>query len=214
MINLKVTNARKYIKKRLILDNISFEINKAGIYGFTGINGSGKSMLFKAIAGLIHLDSGSIEIDGKQIGVDCPFPENMGLVISASFWDEYTGLENLKIIASIRKIATFSDIENSLRRVGLDPNDTRLYKHFSLGMKQRLELAQAIMEKPDLYIFDEPSNGLDKDGLSLLLQIINEEYSRGATILVASHNTPEISSLCHRQFEISNGKIISDTGDR
>lgn len=211
MISIKVSDATKQIKKRMVLDSVSFEINEPGIYGFLGINGSGKSMLFRALAGLIHLDSGTIEINGKQIGHDSLFPESLGLVISAAFWDEYTGFENLQLIASIKKLIRDEDIKKALIRVGLDPNDKRLYKQYSLGMKQRLEIAQAIMEQPNLYILDEPSNGLDKHGLKLLKTIIKEEAQRGATILIAAHNTPELTAMCRKQFEMYEGKLVNVT---
>lgn len=208
MTLVKVSHITKRIKKRVVLDDISFEISSPGVYGFSGINGSGKSMLFKTLAGLIHADEGTVEINNKVLGRDCSFPSNLGLVISASFWDEYTGFENLKLLASIQNKINDSDIKDALERVGLSHKDTRTYKQYSLGMKQRLELAQAIMEKPKLYILDEPANGLDASGLRLLITIIKKEFERGATILVAAHNAPEIFELCHMQFEMNEGKLF------
>lgn len=207
MDTISISHATKLIQKRIVLDDVNVELDRGGIYSFSGINGSGKSMLFKAIAGLVHLTSGSISVFGRTVGVDCSFPPDMGIVMSAALWDEYTAVENLELIASIRGVISRKGIERALRRVGLDPNDRRIYKQFSLGMKQRLELAQAIMEGPSLLLLDEPSNALDFHGLELLCCIIREEHERGATVLLAAHNTPELTELSSRQFEMYEGKL-------
>ena len=138
MDTISISHATKLIQKRVVLDDVSVELDRGGIYSFSGINGSGKSMLFKAIAGLVHLTSGSISVFGRTVGVDCSFPPDMGIVMSAALWDEYTAVENLELIASIRGVISRKGTERALRRVGLDPNDRRIYKQFSLGMKQRL----------------------------------------------------------------------------
>lgn len=207
MDTISISHATKLIQKRIVLDDVNVELDRGGIYSFSGINGSGKSMLFKAIAGLVHLTSGSISVFGRTVGVDCSFPPDMGIVMSAALWDEYTAVENLELIASIRGVISRKGIERALRRVGLDPNDRRIYKQFSLGMKQRLELAQAIMEGPSLLLLDEPSNALDSHGLELLCCIIREEHERGATVLLTAHNTPELTELSSRQFEMYEGKL-------
>ena len=207
MDTISISHATKLIQKRVVLDDVNVELDRGGIYSFSGINGSGKSMLFKAIAGLVHLTSGSISVFGRTVGVDCSFPPDMGIVMSAALWDEYTAVENLELIASIRGVISRKGIERALRRVGLDPNDRRIYKQFSLGMKQRLELAQAIMEGPSLLLLDEPSNALDSHGLELLCCIIREEHERGATVLLAAHNTPELTELSSRQVEMYEGKL-------
>lgn len=200
-------HASKSIKGRVVLNDISFTLESGGIYGFFGVNGSGKSMLFRAISGLIKLDSGTISVFGKRIGVDISFPEDMGLALGAWFWDDYSGFENLKMLASIRGIASDEDVRLAIARLGLDPGDDRPYKAYSLGMRQRLELAQAIMEKPKLLILDEPTNALDASGLDLVVNIIKEERDRGATILLTAHNVKELEALCNRSFELIDGSL-------
>jgi ABC-2 type transport system ATP-binding protein len=201
-----INNATKHLKGRTILDNVSLTLDKGGLYGFFGTNGSGKTMLFRAICGLIHLTSGKISVFGEKIDVDVSFPKNLGVIIeSVGFWGEYTGFKNLKMLASIRHKISDKEIKNAISRVGLDPNDKRTYKKYSLGMKQRLAIAQAIMEYPDLLILDEPTNALDEDGVELIRNVLTEEQKRGATILIASHNKEDISSLCSRKFKMSEG---------
>lgn len=209
-----VERATKVIKKYLILDDISITMQRGGIYGLRGVNGSGKSMLLKAIAGLIRLSSGSINVFGSVVGKDVDFPPDMGCMFGASMWNEYTGFENLEILASVRKLIDKHEICTALNRVGLNSNDSRVYRKYSLGMKQRLDLAQAIMERPSLLLLDEPSNALDSDGLQLLCSIIKTEHERGATIIMASHNTPELEALCDTVFHLSEGKIVDDPYER
>ncbi len=183
MEQIIINNATKHLKGRTILDNVSLTLDKGGLYGFFGTNGSGKTMLFRAICGLIHLTSGKISVFGEKIDVDVSFPKNLGVIIeSVGFWGEYTGFKNLKMLASIRHKISDKEIKNAISRVGLDPNDKRTYKKYSLGMKQRLAIAQAIMEYPDLLILDEPTNALDEDGVELIRNVLTEEQKRGATI--------------------------------
>lgn len=201
-------NVDKTIKGRKVIDNVSLDLEKGGVYGFHGPNGSGKTMLFRAIAGLVRIDSGEIDVFGEVIGKDSSFPRSLGLVIeSVGLWDEYTGFGNLKLLASIKKKASGQDIRAALLRVGLDPDDRRTYKKYSLGMKQRLGIAQAIMEKPDLIILDEPTNALDENGKQLIREIVKEEKRRGATLLIASHDSAELALLCDAQFALYEGKV-------
>ena len=211
MEQIVINNASKTIKGRVILNGVSLTLNAGGIYGFYGANGSGKTMLFRAIAGLIRLDKGSITVFSQKIGVDAAFPQSLGIVIEkVGLWDEYTGFTNLKLLASIKHQISNEDIRASIARVGLDPNDKRTYKKYSLGMKQRLGIAQAIMEKPELIILDEPTSALDTAGLELIYQIIRDEHARGATILMASHNADEIEGLCQRRFRMHEGTLRED----
>lgn len=201
----KVTKA---IKGRTVLDQVTLVLDRGGIYGFHGVNGSGKTMLFRAVSGLIKLDGGSVAVFGEHLGKDASFPKSLGIVIeSVGLWDEYTGMENLRMLASIKHQAGEEDIRRAIRRVGLDPEDRRTYKKYSLGMKQRLGIAQAIMEKPELLILDEPTNALDEHGQKLVHDLIVEEKRRGATILVASHDRAQLDSLCDRQFKMYEGKL-------
>jgi ABC-2 type transport system ATP-binding protein len=203
-----VDHVTKVLKKRVVLKDISFVLERNGIYGFVGSNGAGKTMLFRAIAGLIHLKKGSVTVFSERIGIDTSFPSSLGLVLeNVGFWGEYTGFQNLKLLASIKHQITDSQINRAIQRVGLDPNDKRTYKKYSLGMKQRLGIAQAIMEMPELIILDEPTNALDADGIELINGIILEEQKRGATILIASHDKSEINLLCDRVFEMHDGAL-------
>lgn len=209
---IELRNVSKIIKQQIILNDISCSMKRGNIYGFMGANGSGKSMLFKAISGLMHIDSGDVCVFGKHIGKDCDFPQNLGCMFGANLWDTYSAQENLAVLASINKKINRDDITKTLIRVGLDPNNKRAVKTYSLGMKQRLDLAQAIMEQPELLILDEPSNALDAEGLGLLLDIIHEEHKRGCTILLSAHNTPELSSCCTKIFYLNNGCLSN--GDK
>lgn len=208
MEKIILRNATKIIKGNMVLDHINLELNKGSIYGFIGANGSGKTMLFRAISGLIRLTEGEVEVFSKIIREDISFPDSIGIIIeSVGFWDEYTGFENLKLLAKIKKIIGDEEIKEAILRVGLDPDDKRTYKKYSLGMKQRLGIAQAIMEKPDILVLDEPTNALDENGVSLIRSVLLEEKNRGATILIASHNKDDISLLCDQIYKMADGHI-------
>lgn len=207
MDQIIIKNATKQLKERLILNNINITLDRNGVYGFFGANGSGKSMLFRAICGLIHLSSGEITVFSQKIGEDNSFPPSLGVIIdSVGLWPDFSGFLNLKFLASIKNRISDDDIRNAILRVGLDPNDSRDYKKYSLGMKQRLGIAQAIMEQPDLIILDEPTNALDEAGIDLVHKIIIEEKTRGATILIASHNKDDLDS-CDRIFKMTAGEL-------
>lgn len=203
----------KVIKKNCVLNDISLELERGKIYGFVGANGSGKSMLFRAICGLIRPTSGSVTVFSQIVGKDVSFPPDTGLVIeNVGFWPEYTGYKNLEILASIRHQIGREEIRNAMERVELDPDDSRSYKKYSLGMKQRLAVAQAIMEKPQLLLLDEPTNALDTDGVARIRRIIREENARGATVLLASYNHEDISAVCDCTYRLSEGKLIGRDG--
>jgi len=205
---VQVINLNKVIRNHQILKNINLSLDKGKIYGFFGRNGSGKTMLFRSICGLIKPTSGEIITFDKKLGVDISFPESLGVIIeSVGLWPQYTGFFNLKLLASIKNIISDEDIKNSIKRVGLDSDGKKIYKKYSLGMKQRLGIAQAIMEKPDLIILDEPTNALDEDGIILVRNILREERDRGATILIASHNKEDIDLLSDEKFKMDNGVL-------
>lgn len=205
---VEIKHYTKTIKGVHVLDDVSLALEKGKIYGFWGRNGSGKTMLFRAVCGLIKPTSGSIVIDGKTIHRDISFPPSVGALIETpGFWPAYTGFENLKTLAGIKKMIGDSEIRAAIQRVGLDPGNRNTYKKYSLGMKQRLGIAQAIMEKPDLIVLDEPTNALDEDGVQLIRSILLEEKQRGATILIASHNSDDIDLLADQKYSMSSGRL-------
>ena len=205
---IEVHKLNKKIKEVQVLEDINMNLDKGKIYGFIGRNGSGKTMLFRAICGLINIDSGYIKISGKELNKDISFPENVGVIIeNPGFWSGYTAFENLKILSEIKNIIDDKDIINALDRVGLKDKKDLKYRKFSLGMKQKLAISQAIMEKPDLIILDEPTNGLDEESCIMVRKILLEEKERGATILIASHNKEDIDYLSDKKFKIDNGRL-------
>lgn len=198
-------NITKQIGKTTVLMDICLTMKCGQIYGITGENGSGKTMLMRVIAGLVSPSTGKLLFDGKNRADANP---NIGIMIeNASLYPELSGRENLRLLASIRKQATNEDIDRAIRRVGLEPTDKRTFRKYSLGMKQRLMLAQAIMEQPDVLLLDEPTNAIDKKGVELVHQIMSEEASRGAIVLLASHVDYDIRSLCSKVFLIEKGKM-------
>ena len=202
---VKLENITKQIGTTTILENICLTMKCGQIYGITGENGSGKTMLMRVIAGLVNPSSGQLMFDGKN-RVDAD--PNIGIMIeNASLYLELSGRENLRLLASIRKRATTEEIDQAIRRVGLEPEDKRTFRKYSLGMKQRLMLAQAIMEQPEVLLLDEPTNAIDRKGVELVHQIMNEEAQRGAVVLLASHVDYDIRSLCSRVFLIEKGQL-------
>lgn len=165
-------------------------------------------MLFRAVAGLIHLSSGSVSVFGRRIGKDCDFPPNLGLSLdSTGFWEDQSALWNLVYLASIRGEAGEPAARDALRRVGLDPDDTRKVSAFSMGMRQRLSIAQAVMERPELLILDEPTNALDVDGIGMVARLIHEERARGCTVLVSCHNEPQVETLFDGTYHLYEGRL-------
>lgn len=201
-----VSKISKTIKHKKVLNDISLHLTAGHIYGFYGPNASGKTMFFRAIAGLIKVDKGTIDVFGERIGRDIAFPRNMGLMIeNASLWGNLTGYENLELLASIKKVISTSDIQNAMERVGLDPSDRRRYSAYSLGMKQKLALAQAIMESPSLLILDEPTNSLDEASKINFRHLIAEERNRGVICLISTHQEKDIEDLCDGIFQLDSG---------
>ena len=186
---IQLQNVTKRIKENTVLDNVSYTFKSGFVYGLYGQNGSGKTMLLRAISGLINLDSGSIFIDGEKLHDKIEFPPETGIVIeNMELLPECSAKRNLQMLAKIKNIADEKDIIFSLERVGLDPDSDKKVKKFSLGMKQRLNIAQAIFENQKIILLDEPTNALDEDAVQLIYKIIREEKSRGATIIVATHH--------------------------
>jgi ABC-2 type transport system ATP-binding protein len=205
---VKITNLTKVIKGKTILSCININIEKGQIIGIIGRNGSGKSMLFKSICGFVIPTSGKIEVLGKEIHRDVSFPEKTGFIIEyPGFLPQYSGFKNLKILADIQDKIDDNKIIQSLNDVGLDPDDKKPVKKYSLGMKQRLGIAQSIMENPDLLVLDEPTNGLDKEGVAIIHTLLKRLKENGTTILIASHNPLDIEILCDHVYEMDNGII-------
>lgn len=206
MSNIIIKNLSKKIKNETILDNINIELNSGKTYGFVGYNGSGKSMLFKAICGLIKPTDGYISIDNKIIGQDISFPESIGIFIDEpGFIPGYSAYKNLKILADIQGKIGNNEINDALLSVGLDPNNNKAVKKYSLGMKQKLGIAQAIMESPKILILDEPMNGLDHESVNQIRKLLLEQKNNGVTILLASHNKDDITVLCDKIYNMNSG---------
>lgn len=208
MEKLIIKNVNKKIKDKQILSDINLEFESGKIYGIVGKNGSGKTMLFRAILGLIRTDSGSIYIDNEEMLVKDSFlPSASATIENMGLYPELTGFQNLKYLARIRNKISNDDIYNAIQRVGLDPHDKRAFHKYSLGMKQRIILAQAFMEKTDIILLDEPTNGIDEEGVKLIRKIILEEKERGALVIIASHNSDDIDILCDKVYHMSEGRI-------
>lgn len=181
-------------------------------YGLTGVNGSGKTMLMRIISGLIYPSDGRVMIQGKELGKDISFPSNMGLLLeNPSFLASYTGTGNLKLLASLNGTVDDDDIRVSLERVGLDSKDRRKYRKYSLGMKQRLGIAAAIMEKPEILILDEPLNALDRDGVALFSEIVKEEKAKGTLMILACHEEGWLREYADKLLRMENGKVTECT---
>ena len=205
---IDVRNVFLTLGKTDILKDISVSFERGKIHGLIGRNGSGKTMLMKCICGFVKPNSGEITVDGKQVGKDCDFPQSMGVIIETpGFIPYYSGYKNLKLLAELRGKIGGGEIKNTMHRVDLDPELKRPVRKYSLGMRQRLGLAQAIMENPDLLILDEPMNGLDKEGVADMRQYLLELKSQGKTILIASHSAEDIDALCDTVYEMDKGKL-------
>lgn len=205
---IEVKDLSLTLQKTEILKSISIRFERGKIHGLIGRNGSGKTMLMKCICGFVKPTTGEIYVDEKQIGKDCDFPENTGIIIETpGFIPYYSGYKNLKLLADLRGKISKSDICKTMERVGLDPNLKRHVRKYSLGMRQRLGLAQAIMENPELLILDEPMNGLDKDGVNDMRQYLLDLKAQGKTILIASHSAEDIDVLCDTVCEMDKGRL-------
>ena len=198
----------KSIRGKQILSNIDLQLESGLVYGFVGRNGCGKTMLFRALSGLMRLDSGTVSLDDQVLHRDFDVLPSLGIVLeNAGLYPEYTGYTNLELLARLKGLIGRKEIEDAICRVGLDPSDRRPYRKYSLGMKQRIVIAQAIMEHPDVIMLDEPTNALDGSGVCQIRQIILEEKARGALVLLASHNNEDIHLLADQVFSIENGHL-------
>lgn len=203
---VEIKNYCKSIKSRPILNNVSYNFEYGKIYGIYGHNGSGKTMLLRAIAGLLVPDSGSVVIDGKVLHKDMSFPPSIGIVIeNMNLLPQYNAFDNLKILGKIKKTATDEDIKTALERVGLK-SDLKV-KKFSLGMKQRLNIAQAVFEKQKIILLDEPTNALDNDGVQLIYKLLKEEKERGALVVITTHHKEDLEEICDVVLKTTEGEL-------
>jgi len=205
---LCVKNISKKIKNNLILDDISFTVNKGEIMGIKGRNGSGKSMLFKALTGLIALDKGEVRVFGKSINEENALSEIGALIEYPGFLPNFTGKKNLLMLASIRNAISEDAIIEAMQKLKLDPNNKLPYKKYSIGMRQKLGIAAAIMELPKLLFLDEPCNNLDVESAALVHEILRKlNKENNTTIIMASHNVSDFEMLCTTMCEIKSGRL-------
>ncbi len=210
---ININNLSLKIGKNIILTNINVSFENGKIHGLIGRNGSGKTMLMKCICGFIKPTDGTVFVADKQIGKDCDFPESVGIIIETpGFIPYYSGFKNLKLLADLKRKIGREQIKKVMEQVGLDPELKRHVKKYSLGMRQRLSLAQAIMEDPDLLILDEPMNGLDKDGVGDMRKYLLNLKEQGKTIIIASHSAEDIEILCDTVCEMDKGVLTKVKG--
>lgn len=208
-MQLTAKKVGKVIKGKEILKDINLELESGVIYGFVGRNGSGKTMLFRALSGLMKIDTGIVMLDEKTLHKDFSVLPSLGIVLeNAGLYPNMTGYDNLKYLAGMKRIIGDAEIKRAIKRVGLEQNDKRLYGKYSLGMKQRLAIAQAVMEQPDVIMLDEPTNSLDEFVVEEIRRLILEEKERGALILLASHNKDDINMLVDELYTIEEGSIL------
>ena len=210
-MEVEVKNYSKKLKGRNVLDNVSYKFEGGNIYGLYGRNGSGKTMLMRAVAGLIFPTSGEVIIDGKVLHKEISFPKDMGVIIeNMELMPQYDAYDNLKILGKIRKTATDDDINSTLEKVGLHDVKGKKVRTYSLGMKQKLAIAQAIFEHPKLLLLDEPANALDEESINDIRKLLLELKEKGVLIIVASHNKEDIELLSDVKINMADGKIKSE----
>lgn len=213
-MTLTAVNVQKIIKKNVILQDINLTLESGNVYGFVGRNGSGKTMLFRALSGLMNIDSGEIRYGKQVLRRDIPVLPKLGIVLeNAGLYPEFTGFRNLQLLAKLNGTASDADITRAIERVGLDPRDKRPFRKYSLGMKQRIVIAQAIMERPEVLMLDEPTNALDEGGVEEIRTIITEERARGALVLLASHSKEDIALLADTVYHMEQGRLWAEDGD-
>ncbi|MBQ6387140.1 MAG: ATP-binding cassette domain-containing protein [Ruminococcus sp.] len=214
-MQIELNRVSKVIKRNTVIDQISLRLESGNVTGIKGVNGSGKTMLMRLIAGLIKPTAGEVVIDGQQLWKDISFPKSIGLLIeNPAFLDSYSGFDNLKILASINDVIGDDRIKEVLSAVGLETAGRKKYKAYSLGMKQRLGIAAAIMESPDLILLDEPTNALDSDGVEMVKEIVRREKERGALVIVACHDETVINEMADDIIYLSDGVVTKTVHKR
>lgn len=209
MSYIEIDHVTKKFGEDTILNDINITMDAGRVYGISGNNGSGKTVLMKCICGFLPVTAGRIRVGGKTIGVETDFPESIGVIIETpGFLTNLSGMRNLEILAGLRGIISRKEMREAMEKAGLNPDLKKAVSKYSLGMRQRLGIAQAIMEDPEFLILDEPFNGLDKHGVSDIRELLLDLKRQGKTILLASHNSEDIRILCDRVFEMDGGRIL------
>ena len=210
-MDIILNNVSKTLNKSVILNEINYHFKSGFIYGIKGSNGSGKTMMLKLISGLLRPTSGEIKISNKILYKDIDFPESIGILIeNPAFMPNLTGLKNLKCISLIKDKIKTEEIYNIMLDIGLDPNDKRHFKKYSLGMKQKLGIACAFMENPDIIILDEPTNALDSESVNKLKELILKYKDNNRIILIAVHENYEIETLCDKFIYLKDGSLTNE----
>ncbi len=205
---IEVEGVSKWIGRRKVLEDVTLVVAPGERVGLVGPNGAGKSMLLRVICGLVRPSAGRVKVWGQEIGRDVEFPLDTGALIETpGFLPQYSGFRNLWLLAMIRNAITPNEIRAAMRRVGLDPDDPRPVRAYSTGMRQRLGLAQAIMEKPRLLLLDEPTSNIDPEGVEELHQLLLELNREGTTLVITSHRMAEVERLCERVYEMERGRL-------
>lgn len=208
MAYIEIDHVTKKFGEDTALHDINITMERGKAYGISGNNGSGKTVLMKCICGFLPVTTGKIRVGGKVIGTEVDFPESIGVIIEMpGFLTNLTGMRNLEILAGLKGRITRHEVREAIKGAGLDPDLKKAVSKYSLGMRQRLGIAQAIMEDPEFLILDEPFNGLDKHGVADIRALILGLKERGKTILLASHNSEDIRILCDKVFEMDGGRI-------
>lgn len=209
--SISIENVTKRFRDKTVLHQVKGTFEQGKIHGIVGRNGSGKTVLMKCICGLMHQNEGTILVNGQAVGKEVDIPKGVGAIIEApGFLPNYSGYRNLKFLADINRLIGKKEIRETMDIVGLDPDDRKHVGKYSLGMRQRLGLAQAIMENPSLLILDEPMNGLDQKGVEEMRQLLLSFQKKGTTILLASHSREDIAILCHTVREMEGGILSED----
>lgn len=207
---LELRSISKSIGPDLVLDEVTLSVERGQVVGLEGKNGSGKTMAMRVACGLVRPDAGEVVVDGKTLWSEASFPPSVGLLLEApSLLGGYSAFDNLKLLASIKGIAGADVLGRTLERVGLDPGDRKRVRKYSMGMRQRVGIAMALMESPLLLVLDEPTNALDEKGVQMLEAIIHEERSRGAAVLISSHDAEFLDDVCDRVCHMTGGRLLN-----
>lgn len=211
-MKIQIEQLKKTIKGVTVLDDINYTFNGGRIYGLSGKNGCGKTMLMRLIAGLIYPTGGTIRINDRVLGKDMSFPDSIGILIeNPVFLNDYTGYENLKMLADLQRNVSDQEIRDTLEQVGLNWEDKRRFYKYSLGMRQRLGIAAAIMGGPDIILLDEPINAIDADGVEVIGQAIRNLADENRIIIIACHDKEEMDYLADEKIYMSEGRIVEET---